>query len=101
MCPDQRVEINVGHFRKISSYQEKDVFRLVTSKGQRKILSSQEESNLRYSTTGPLTSFLHTSRISNVDSPMFVNGVRKMLTFELVKEMEKDVSSCHQDKGNI
>ena len=33
---------------------ERDVFRLVTSVGQRKILSSHEESNLRCSTTETL-----------------------------------------------
>ena len=36
-----------------------------------------------------MTCFLHTSRISNVDSIMFVNGIREMASFELGKEIEK------------
>ena len=67
-------------------------FRLVTSVGQRKILSSHEESNLRpsdlrsdalplshkdSSVSGVcyevlMTRVLHTARISNVDSVMFL-----------------------------
>ena len=77
---------------------EKDVFRLVTSVGQRKILSPHEESNLRPSDLRSdalplshrdstvsevyyevhMTRVLHTARISNVDSVMFVNRIRKM-----------------------
>ena len=71
---------------------EKDVFRLVTSVGQRKILSPHEESNLRpsdlrsdalplshkdSSVSGVyyevlMTRVLHTARISNVDGVMFL-----------------------------
>ena len=36
-----------------------------------------------------MTCFLHTTRISNVDSIMFVNGIREMASFELGKEIEK------------
>ena len=76
---------------------EKDVFRLVTSVGQRKILSPHEESNLRPSDLRSdalplshrdstvsevyyevhMTRVLHTARISNVDSVMFVNRIKK------------------------
>ena len=38
-----------------------------------------------------LTRVLHTARISNVDSVMFVNRLREMVSFELGKEIEKDV----------
>ena len=73
---------------------EKDVFRLVTSVGQRKILSPQKELNSRPSDSAlrcdlpstasegyyevHMTRVLHTARISNVDSVMFVNRIRKM-----------------------
>ena len=43
-----------------------------------------------------MTRVLHT-RISNVDSVMFINRIREMVSFELGKEIEKDVfSSCHE-----
>ena len=78
---------------------EKDVFRLVTSVGQRKILSPQKELNSRPPDRIPrsdalpstvsegyyevhMTRVLHTARISNVDSVMFVNRKRKMQTHE-------------------
>ena len=38
-----------------------------------------------------MTRVLHTARISNVDSVMFVNRIREMVSFELGKEIEKDV----------
>ena len=38
-----------------------------------------------------VTRVLHTVRINNVNSVMFVNRQRKMVTFELGKEMDKDV----------
>ena len=38
-----------------------------------------------------MTRFLYTARISNVDSVMFVNRTREMVSFELGKEIEKDV----------
>ena len=37
-----------------------------------------------------MTRFLHTIRISNVDSVMFVNRIREMVSFELGKEIEKN-----------
>ena len=40
---------------------------------------------------------LHTVRVSNVDGVMFVDGTRETVSFELGKEIEKDVfSSCHE-----
>ena len=41
---------------------------------------------------------LHTAGISDVDSVMFTNRIRKMVNFELGKEIEKYVfrSSCHE-----
>ena len=49
-----------------------------------------------YGEQGPLrssymTRVLHTAKISNVDSIMFINRIRKIVGFELVKEIEKDV----------
>ena len=38
-----------------------------------------------------LTPVLNTTRISNVDSIMFVNRIREIISFELSKETEKDV----------
>ena len=38
-----------------------------------------------------MTRVLHTARISNVDSVMFANRIREMVSFELGKEIEKDV----------
>ena len=88
-----------------------------------KILSPHEESNLRpsdstlrCSTTEPrrlyskrlygpyevyyevhMTNVLYTARISNVDSSIFVNIIREMVSVELGKEIEKDVfASCHE-----
>ena len=81
-------------------------FRLVTSVGYRKILSSHEESNLRptdlCSDALPLshkdslvskvyyevliTRVLHTARIRNVDSVMFLIEIVEMVSFELVEE---------------
>ena len=92
---------------------EKDVFRLITSVGQRKILSSHEESNFRPSDSAlrcsatelqrlhgersPLRSSYDTRPayywISNVDSVMFLDRTREMVSFELGKEIEKDVFS--------
>ena len=38
------------------------------------------------------TRVLHTARISNVDSVMFVDGnIREMVSFELGKDIKKDV----------
>ena len=76
-----------------------------------KILSPYEESNLRHSDTTLQCStaelqrlngervyykvlmihVLHTARISNVGSIMFVNKIREMVSFELGKEIGKDV----------
>ena len=38
-----------------------------------------------------MTRVLHNARISDVDSSMFVNRIRKMVSFELGKEIRKDV----------
>ena len=38
-----------------------------------------------------MTRVLRTARISNVDSVMFVNRLRKMVSFELGKEIVKDI----------
>ena len=38
-----------------------------------------------------ITRIVHTSRISNVDSVMFLNRIREMVSFQLGKEIEKDV----------
>ena len=38
-----------------------------------------------------LTPVLNTTRISNVDSIMFVNRIREIVSFELSKETKKDV----------
>ena len=38
-----------------------------------------------------MTRVLHTARISNVDGVMFVIRIREMVSFELGKEIEKDV----------
>ena len=38
-----------------------------------------------------MTRVLHTARISNVDGVMFVIRIRDMVSFELGKEIEKDV----------
>ena len=87
--------------------------------GQRKILSSHEESNLRNprSVALPLTHrdstvsvvyyevhmtrVLHTARISNVDSAVFVSRIREMVSFELGKETEKDVFRLVMSVGQI
>ena len=81
-------------------------FRLVTSVGYRKILSPHEESNLRpsdlCSDALPLshkdslvnevyyevliTRVLHTARIRNVDSVMFLIEIVEMVSFELGEE---------------
>ena len=39
-----------------------------------------------------MTRVLHTARIRNVGSVMFVNRIREMVSLELGKEIEKDVS---------
>ena len=38
-----------------------------------------------------MTRVLHTARIGNVDSVIFVNTIREMVSFELGKEIDKDV----------
>ena len=41
------------------------------------------------------SNWIPTARISNVDSVMFVNRRRKMVSFELGEEIEKEIfSSC-------
>ena len=38
-----------------------------------------------------MASVLHPARISNIDSVMFVNRIRKIVSFELGKEIVKDI----------
>ena len=38
-----------------------------------------------------MTCFQHTARISNVNSVEFVNRIKETISFEVGKEMEKDV----------
>ena len=92
-------------------------FRLVTSVGWRKILSPHEESNLRPSDLRSdalplshqdssmseiyyevlITRVLHTARISNVDSVMFLIEIVEMVSFELDEELRKMFFlSCHK-----
>ena len=76
-------------------------FRLVASVGWRKILGPHEESNLRPSDLRSaalslshkevyyevhITRVLHTARINNVDSVMFLIEIVEMLSFELGEE---------------
>ena len=69
-----------------------------------KFLGPHEESNLSPSDSAlqcstlsevnyevHMTRVLHTARISKVDSVMFVNRIREMVSFELAKEIERDV----------
>ena len=46
-----------------------------------------------------MTRVLHTARISNVDGVMFVIRIRDMVSFELGKEIEKDVFLLVTSKG--
>ena len=86
----------------------KGVSRLVTSMGQREneksnlgpsdsaLQCSATEPQRLYGKRGPLqssymTHVLHTAKISDIYSVMFVTRTRKMVNFELRKEIEKDV----------
>ena len=103
---------------------EKDIFRIVTSMGQRNNSESLRGIEpqafgfrapmLYYWATDStvsevyyeviMTSILYTARISNVDSVIFVNIIREMLSFEPCKEIEKDffrpVTSVEQRKNS-
>ena len=84
---------------------EKVVFVLSRAWEKEKILSPHEESNLRpsdsalrCSITKPqrlygykvhMTRVLHTARISNVDSVMFLMEIVEMVSFELDEELRK------------
>ena len=47
-----------------------------------------------------MTSVLHTTRISNVDSVMFVDGKKRdVVSFELGKEIKKNVFSSYHERG--
>ena len=91
---------------------EKDVFCVFSRAWDKeKVLSPHEESSLRPSYSAlrylPLshrdftvsqvyyevhmTRVIHTAKISNVHSVMFVNRIREMISFELGKVIEKDV----------
>ena len=48
-----------------------------------------------------ITRVLHTAGISNVDSVMFVDGIREMVSFELGKEIKKDVYRLVTSMGQI
>ena len=52
---------------------------------------STAEPQRLYSERGHITRVLHTARISNVDSVMFVNRLREIVSFELGKKIAKDV----------
>ena len=103
--------------REVASFEvdkeiEKDVFRLITSVGQRKDSESPRgieiprsdalSLSLRDSSVSEVYYEFHMTRvlhsgISNVDSVMFINRIREMVSFELGKEIEKyDFSSCHE-----
>ena len=99
---------------------KKDVFRLVTSVGQRKnfwVPMRNRSSDLRFLRSDPLslsqrlhgkrfykevhmTRTLDTARISNVDSVMFVDiKIREMVSFELGKEIKKDIFRLFSSMG--
>ena len=48
-----------------------------------------------------VTRVLHTARISDVDSVIFVNRIREMVRFELGKEIENGVIVCISDNIQI
>ena len=52
---------------------------------------SQQDSVVSKAYLEDMTHILHTARISNVHSIMFVNRLTEMVSFELSEEMEKDV----------
>ena len=102
----------VHRIREIVSFElsketKKDVFCLVTSAGQGKNFESPWEIQILCSDALPLshrdstvrevyykvylTPVLNTTRISNVDSIMFVHRIREIVSFELSKETKKDV----------
>ena len=94
--------------------KEKDVFRLVTSVGQ--ITNSESPWGIEYqilrfrapilyhwaTETPRWAKFMtNTVRISNVDSVMFVNRIREMVSFERGKEIEKDIFCLVTSVGQI
>ena len=110
----------VNRIREIVSFElsketKKDVFCLVTSAGQGKNSESPWEIQILCSDALPLsprdstvrevyynvhlTPVLNTTRISNVDSIMFVNRIREIVSFELSKETEKDVFCLSMNVG--
>ena len=91
---------------------ERDVFRLVTSVGQRKnsefpwgieppMLYHWDSSLSELYYEVHVTRVLHTARISNVDSVIFVNRIREMARFELGKEIENGFIVCISDNIQI
>ena len=96
----------------------KDIFGLVTSVGQKKYSESPQGIEPQSIDALPLshkdsvvsevyyearkTRVSHTAKISNVDSVLFVNRMREMVSFELGTEIEKDLSlflsSCHETR---
>ena len=91
---------------------ERDVFRLVTSVGQRKnskfpwgieppMLYHWDSSLSELYYEVHVTRVLHTARISNVDSVIFINRIREMVMFELGKEIENGFIVCISDNIQI
>ena len=96
----------------------KDIFGHVTSVGQKKYSESPQGIEPQSIDALPLshkdsmvsevyyevrkTRVSHTAKISNVDSVLFVNRMREMVSFELGTEIEKDLSlflsSCHETR---
>ena len=66
---------------------------------------SQQDSVVSKAYLEDMTHILHTARISNVHSIMFVNRLTEMVSFELSEETEKDVlclvMSVGQRKKNL
>ena len=52
---------------------------------------SQQDSVVSKAYLEDMTHILHTARISNVQSIMFVNRLTEMVSFELSEDIEKDV----------
>ena len=96
----------------------KDIFGLVTSVGKKKYSESPQGIEPQSIDALPLrhkdsmvsevyyevrkTRVSHTAKITNVDSVLFVNRMREMVSFELGTEIKKDLSlflsSCHEKR---
>ena len=96
---------------------EKDVFRLITSMGQRKNSEYPRGIEPQSSDALPrshrdftmneiycvvhMTRVLNIAKISNVDSVMFVNRIRDMVSFELVKLSCESLQCFWRNKNTI